>query len=121
MPSSNPADFPPKLGKSLRIEGPGGFFGLWIGENAIYNTLGPASVFLILGIYVMSLMFTITSHPISDSALAWKAFVKWREARHKASLQRWMRSNVSQSSAVLWKKEEQTRETAETKRHRNLL
>ena len=74
--------------KSLRIEGPGGFFGLWIGENAIYNALGPASVFLILGIYVMSLMFTITSHPISDSALAWKAFVKWREARHKASLQK---------------------------------
>ena len=74
--------------KSLRIEGPGGFFGLWIGENAIYKALGPASVFLILGVYVMSLMFTITSHPIKDSRLAWKAFLKWREARHKANLQR---------------------------------
>ena len=74
--------------KSLRIEGPGGFFGLWIGENAIYKALGPASVFLILGVYVMSLMFTITSHPIKDSRLAWKAFLKWREARHKASVQR---------------------------------
>lgn len=74
--------------KNLHIEGPGGFFGLWIGENAIYNALGPASVFLILGVYVMSLMFTITSHPIRDSALAWKTFVKWREARHKACLLR---------------------------------
>jgi S-DNA-T family DNA segregation ATPase FtsK/SpoIIIE len=74
--------------KSLRIEGPGGFFGLWIGENAIYKALGPASIFLILGVYVMSLMFTITSHPIKDSHLAWKAFLKWREVRHKVRLQR---------------------------------
>ena len=72
----------------LRIEGPGGFFGLWVGEKAIYNIFGTSSVFIILGIYLMSLMFAITSHPLRDSRHAWKSFLVWREALRVARLER---------------------------------
>jgi len=70
----------------LRIEGPGGFLGLWIGQKAIHSVLGTASVILMLGLYVGSMMFAISSHPLRDSIRVWKSFLAWREARRAARL-----------------------------------
>ena len=70
----------------LRIEGPGGFLGLWIGQKAVHSVLGTASVFLMLGLYIGSLSFAISSHPMRDSVRAWKSFLAWREARRAARL-----------------------------------
>jgi len=72
--------------RELRIEGPGGFLGLWIGEKAVHSVLGTTSVLLMLGLYVGSLMFAISSHPMRDSVRAWKSFLAWREARRAARL-----------------------------------
>jgi S-DNA-T family DNA segregation ATPase FtsK/SpoIIIE len=72
--------------RELRIEGPGGFLGLWIGKKAVYSVLGTTSVLLMLGLYVASLMFAISSHPLRDSVRAWKSFLAWREARRAARL-----------------------------------
>lgn len=74
--------------EDLRIPGPGGFLGLWLGRNAIYNLIGPSSVFLFLGLYVSSLVLAITFHPIRDARIAWKSFLSWREARRVARLER---------------------------------
>ena len=71
----------------LRIEGPGGFFGLWLGRKAIYNVVGSFSFFLLSALYVISLLYALTSHPIRDGRIAWKAFLAWREARRVARLQ----------------------------------
>ena len=70
----------------LRIEGPGGFFGLWLGEKAIHNLLGTSSFFLLLALYFISLLYAVTSRPIRDSRIAWKAFQAWRETRRLARL-----------------------------------
>jgi S-DNA-T family DNA segregation ATPase FtsK/SpoIIIE len=72
--------------RELRIEGPGGFLGLWIGEKAVHSVLGTTSVLLMLGLYVGSLMFAVSSHPMRDSVRAWKSFLAWREARRAAHL-----------------------------------
>jgi S-DNA-T family DNA segregation ATPase FtsK/SpoIIIE len=72
---------------ALRIEGPGGFLGLWIGEKAIYSVLGTTSIFLMLFVYGISLMFAISTHPLRDTRMAWKSFLAWREARRVARLQ----------------------------------
>ena len=71
----------------LRIEGPGGFLGLWLGEKAIHNVFGTSSVFLLVGLYATSLLFAVSSHPLRDSRLAWKSFLAWREARRVARLE----------------------------------
>ena len=71
----------------LRIEGPGGFFGLWLGRKAIYNLVGSFSFFLLSALYIISLLYALTSHPIRDGRMAWKSFVAWREARRQARLQ----------------------------------
>jgi S-DNA-T family DNA segregation ATPase FtsK/SpoIIIE len=71
----------------LRIEGPGGFFGLWFGRKAIYNLLGASSFFVLLGLYIISLLYALTSHPLRDGRIAWKAFLAWREARRLARLE----------------------------------
>ena len=75
-------------GREFRIEGPGGFLGLWIGVKAIYNVMGISSVFMILAVYGVSLMFSITSHPLRDTLAAWKNFQAWRLARHKAIMEK---------------------------------
>jgi S-DNA-T family DNA segregation ATPase FtsK/SpoIIIE len=74
--------------EDLRILGPGGFLGLWIGKKAVYNLIGPSSVFLFLGLYLLSLVFAITFHPIRDGRIAWKSFLTWREARRVARLEK---------------------------------
>ncbi|MEI8292657.1 MAG: DNA translocase FtsK 4TM domain-containing protein [bacterium] len=71
----------------LRIEGPGGFFGLWLGRKAIYSLLGPSSFFLLSALYLVSLVYAVSSSPVRDGRMAWKAFLAWREARRVARLQ----------------------------------
>jgi S-DNA-T family DNA segregation ATPase FtsK/SpoIIIE len=71
----------------LRIEGPGGFFGLWLGRKAIYNLVGSFSFFLLSALYIISLLYALTSHPLHDGRMAWKSFLAWREARRQARLQ----------------------------------
>jgi S-DNA-T family DNA segregation ATPase FtsK/SpoIIIE len=39
-----------------------------------------------LGLYIGSLSFAISSHPLRDSVRAWKSFLAWREARRAARL-----------------------------------
>jgi len=74
--------------EDLRIPGAGGFIGLWLGRNAVYNLIGPSSFFLFLLLYAASLVFAITSHPVRDGRIAWKSFLAWREARRVARLER---------------------------------
>ncbi len=71
----------------LRIEGPGGFLGLWLGKKAIHNVFGTSSVFILAALYVVSLMFAVSSHPLRDSRHAWKSFLAWRESRRLARLE----------------------------------
>ncbi len=72
----------------MHIEGPGGWFGLWIGGKALAPVLGPASAVLLLILYIISLVFAVSTHPIRDVRMAWKSFHTWLEARRLARLQR---------------------------------
>lgn len=70
----------------IRIESPGGWFGLWIGREAFAGVFGPFSAVLLTLLYVLSLVFAISSHPIRDVRASWVAFKKWREARRAERL-----------------------------------
>jgi len=72
----------------MNIEGPGGWFGHWIGGKALAPVLGSASAVLLLLLYAISLVFAVSTHPVRDVRLAWKSFLTWREARRVARLQR---------------------------------
>ncbi len=77
----------------LRIDGPGGFLGLWIGERAVHALLGSSSFLLLAGLYLASLLFTVSSHPLRDLASLWKSIQAWRAARHAAKLERMNEEN----------------------------
>ena len=77
----------------LRIDGPGGFLGLWIGERAVHALLGSSSFPLLAGLYLASLLFTVSSHPLRDLASLWKSIQAWRAARHAAKLERMNEEN----------------------------
>ncbi len=70
----------------IRIESPGGWFGLWIGREAFAGVFGPFSAVLLALLYVLSLVFAISSHPIRDVRASCIAVKKWREARRAARL-----------------------------------
>ncbi|MEI6492444.1 MAG: DNA translocase FtsK [Verrucomicrobiota bacterium] len=70
------------------IGGPGGWIGLNLGEKAILKPFGPAAAVFLVLVYLMSLVFAISSHPIRDISFAWKSFLAWREAKHLERLQR---------------------------------
>ena len=72
----------------IGIAGPGGWIGLNLGKNAILKPFGPASAVLLIIVYLMSLIFAISSHPVRDIQFAWKSFLNWMEARRQARLQR---------------------------------
>ncbi len=72
----------------IGIAGPGGWIGLNLGKNAILKPFGPAAAVLLIIVYLMSLVFAISSHPIRDIQFAWKSFLSWLEARRQARLQR---------------------------------
>lgn len=91
----------------MRIEGPGGWFGMWIGERALKSLLGPASAGLLAIIYVVSLVFAVSTHPIRDVRMGWKSFLAWLEARQVARLQRLDEERrVEEQRRVLQKKAE---------------
>ncbi|MCK9589001.1 MAG: DNA translocase FtsK, partial [Terrimicrobiaceae bacterium] len=73
---------------SIGIEGPGGWIGLNLGKKAILTPFGPVSAALLVIIYLVSLVFAISTHPIRDIRFAWQSFLAWREARHLERLQR---------------------------------
>lgn len=72
----------------VRIEGAGGWVGLNLGKKAILEPFGPASAGLLVVLYLISLVFAVSTHPVRDVRFAWKSFLAWREARHLARLQR---------------------------------
>ncbi len=74
--------------KDIGIEGPGGWFGLWIGGKAIQGAFGTASAGLLVILYLISLVFAVSNHPVRDVRRAWKSFLAWREARRVDRLQR---------------------------------
>jgi len=74
--------------RDIGIEGPGGWFGLWIGGKAIQGAFGTASAGLLVILYLISLVFAVSNHPVRDVRIAWKSFLAWREARRVARLQR---------------------------------
>lgn len=72
----------------IKIESPGGWFGHWIGREAFSGVFGPFSAVLLGLLYVVSLTFAISTHPVRDIRASWKAFAAWREARQAARLAR---------------------------------
>jgi S-DNA-T family DNA segregation ATPase FtsK/SpoIIIE len=72
----------------VQIEGPGGWVGLWMGGKAIGRVLGPAAAAFLVILYGISLIFAVSTHPVRDIRYSWKSFLKWREARRVARLQR---------------------------------
>ena len=70
------------------IAGPGGWIGLNLGKNAILMRFGPVSAALLVIVYLMSLVFAISSHPLRDIRFAWKSLMAWMEARRLERLQR---------------------------------
>ena len=77
----------------LRIDGPGGFFGFWIGERAIHTLLGPTSFFLLLLLYFVSILFTVSSNPVRDLGALWKSTMARLAARRAAKLERMNEEN----------------------------
>ena len=67
--------------KDIGIEGPGGWVGLYVGKRAICDPFGPVSAGLLVILYLISLVFAVSTHPIRDVRLAWKSFMAWLEAR----------------------------------------
>ncbi|MCX6970820.1 MAG: DNA translocase FtsK [Verrucomicrobia bacterium] len=70
------------------IGGPGGWIGLNLGKKAILAPFGPAAAVLLVIIYLMSLVFAISSHPVRDIRFAWKSFLNWMGAKKLERLQR---------------------------------
>jgi len=74
--------------KDISPDGPGGWLGFYVGTKAILKPFGTVSAVLLVILYLLSLVFAISTHPIRDMGHAWKAFFSWREARRVARLQR---------------------------------
>ncbi|MEI8311218.1 MAG: DNA translocase FtsK 4TM domain-containing protein, partial [Verrucomicrobiota bacterium] len=70
------------------IGGPGGWIGFHLGEKAILKPFGPAAAVFLVLVYLMSLVFAISSHPVRDIRFAWKSLMAWLEARKLERLQR---------------------------------
>jgi len=74
--------------KDISPDGPGGWFGFYVGTKAILKPFGTISAALLAILYLISLIFAVSTHPIRDMRHAWKSFLVWREACHLARLQR---------------------------------
>ncbi len=91
--------------KDIGIEGPGGWIGLWVGGKAIQGAFGTASVALLVILYLISLIFAVSTHPVLDLKFAWKQFLAWREARRLSRLHRMDESRrVGEQRKLLEKK-----------------
>jgi len=69
------------------IYGPGGWFGVWLGRKAIYSVFGTASVVILIILYIVTVIFAVSTHPIRDVRYAWMAFLRWQETRRVARLE----------------------------------
>ena len=70
--------------KVFHIEGPGGWFGLWIGGKAFESALGPAgSAIVLTGLYLASLILVTGFHPIRFVKLCASGFNGWITARRE--------------------------------------
>ncbi|MDX2079942.1 MAG: DNA translocase FtsK 4TM domain-containing protein [Terrimicrobiaceae bacterium] len=94
--------------EAIKIESPGGWFGLWLGKKALAPVVGqPAAVVLLCLVYLLSLVFAVSTHPVRDTRMAWKSFLGWIEARRVARLQRLDEERrVEEQRRVLQKKAE---------------
>jgi len=91
--------------KDIGIEGPGGWIGLWVGGKAIHGAFGTASVALLVILYLISLIFAVSTHPVLDLKFAWKQLLAWREARRLSRLHRMDESRrVGEQRKLLEKK-----------------
>jgi len=68
--------------------GPGGWLGFYVGRKAILKPFGTVSVALLVVVYLLSLIFAVSTHPIRDMRQIWASFLAWLEARRAARLQR---------------------------------
>lgn len=70
--------------KVFHIEGPGGWFGLWIGGKAFENALGPVgSAIVLVGLYVASLILVTGFHPIRFTKMCVSGVSGWFAARRE--------------------------------------
>jgi S-DNA-T family DNA segregation ATPase FtsK/SpoIIIE len=77
--------------KAFRIEGPGGWFGKWVGERAFGGPLGEVGAPIVLGVmYLASLVLAIGFHPINVLKNCWtgmKQYFAEREKRRVAAME----------------------------------
>ncbi|CAN5535783.1 hypothetical protein BH09VER1_BH09VER1_23610 [soil metagenome] len=73
--------------EAFKIEGPGGWFGLWVGKKALGGPLGEVGAPIVLAvIYITSLILAVGFHPILVFKQAWKGWKKRQADREKKRL-----------------------------------
>jgi len=73
----------------FKIEGPGGWFGYYLGGRAFPNVVGDVgSAIILTALYVASLILVTGFHPIRFIKLTFTAVSQWLETRRQARLQR---------------------------------
>jgi DNA segregation ATPase FtsK/SpoIIIE, S-DNA-T family len=86
--------------KAFHIEGPGGWFGKWVGERAFGGPLGEMGAPIVLGIvYLASLVLAIGFHPINVLRGGWagiKRYFAEREKRRIAAMEESERMDFEQ-------------------------
>jgi S-DNA-T family DNA segregation ATPase FtsK/SpoIIIE len=84
----------------FHIEGPGGWFGKWVGEKALGGPLGDVGAPIVLGvIYLVSLVLAIGFHPVSVLRRGWlrmKNHLAERESRRLAAMEETERMEAEQ-------------------------
>ncbi|MEX1118983.1 MAG: DNA translocase FtsK [Terrimicrobiaceae bacterium] len=73
--------------EAFRLEGPGGWIGMWVGEKAFGGSLGPVGAPAVLWVlYLVSLVLAIGFHPIHVMREAWQAAKARAEEARKRKL-----------------------------------
>ncbi len=73
--------------EAFRLEGPGGWIGMWVGEKAFGGSLGPVGAPAVLWVlYLVSLVLAIGFHPIHVLREAWNAAKTRAEEARKRKL-----------------------------------
>jgi len=75
--------------RAFHIEGPGGWFGKYVGEKAFGNALGfVGSAVVLLGLYLASLILLTGFHPIRFVRMCFAGVGRWFADRKKRKLDR---------------------------------
>lgn len=73
---------------NLRIEGPGGWIGIWVGQKAFGGLFGPVGAPIVLWVlYAASLVLAIGFHPVHVLRQAWESLVARRAEARKRRLE----------------------------------